>query len=127
MLQVVQWVLVELQILGLLTEKSAVEFKISLDGRLFWGRGQVMVGIVCCDDATHYGTQRPNRVFPLAILNRDEDYTLLSKVIQPVLQEKDQLETEGVQVGEEKTVHPHFKCTSKYLNILLIYNSGGRL
>ncbi len=116
MLQVAQWVLVELRILGLLTHNQMLEFKISLDECPFWGHGQVMVGIMCCDDAAHYGTQPPNHVFPFAILTGDEDYTLLSKVLQPVLEVKRKLKTDGVE-ARDKIIHLHFKCMAFVNNI----------
>jgi hypothetical protein len=46
----------------------------------------------------------PNHVFPLAILNGEEDYGLLAKVVEPFVAEKTNLKTKGIEIYKIKHI-----------------------
>lgn len=95
--------------LGVIQPNSKVEFKLGLDGRPFWGHNQVMIGLSCISEGTHYKLQRSNRVFPLVIVNGKEEYNLLARVLKPITTSLKELQGVGVEAqGEKYTVH--FKC-----------------
>jgi len=95
-----------------------VEFKLGLDGRPFWGHGQVMVGITCMSEGEHYGSQCPTRVFPLVIVNGKEEYELLKTVLKPITDTMAKLLKEGIHVlGEHYDIH--FKGIPLFLSSLL--------
>lgn len=49
--QVVQLIIRELRVLGKVNSGDRVEFKLSLDGRPFWGSDSVMVGLMNTSDS----------------------------------------------------------------------------
>lgn len=116
MVEVIKWILTELYVLGLLEPDTTLEFKLGLDGRPFWGRGQVMIGLTCISEAKHYGFQRPDRVFPLVILNGEEEYKLLEQILKSITDDMYMLINEGIKLFNND-YGVHFKGFYLFLKI----------
>ncbi|KXJ09464.1 hypothetical protein AC249_AIPGENE4419 [Exaiptasia diaphana] len=71
MLAVMELMIRELRLHKALGEEVLVNIK--LDGRPFWGKNQVMVGIVPADTPTGFSIQSAKSVYPIAIANCKED------------------------------------------------------
>lgn len=89
------WVIREMRLHGSLPED--ILFNLKIDGRPFFGKDQVTVGIVPLD-AQHRSSQSAKSVYPLAIANCKEKRDDLKKLFKDINNQKDKLKKMGIRV-----------------------------
>ncbi|XP_020908995.2 uncharacterized protein LOC110246951 [Exaiptasia diaphana] len=117
MLAVMELMIRELRLHKALGEEVLVNIK--LDGRPFWGKNQVMVGIVPADTPTGFSIQSAKSVYPIAIANCKEDRENLKILLKVIINQKKILKKKPFKVdGKEYIVN--FLVTVDYKTLLLL-------
>lgn len=97
---------------------QVIQLMIKIDGRPFWGRDQVLVGIVP-RHCPVYSHQSSKSVYPVAIANCKENRENLKVLLKDVNQQKKALKEKGIHVdGKHHDVE--FIVTLDYKTLLLL-------
>jgi len=112
---VLVWMIREQRLHGL--DQKDVEINIKLDGRPFWGKDQVMVGLVPID-TPFSSSQSCKAVFPLAIANCKETRRNLELLLKDLTAQKRHVQKHGLKV-DGKNYNIKFTVTADYKALLL--------
>ena len=79
---------------------NTFEIKLTLDGRSFAGKDQVLVGIVCTSNITT--VQSVKHVYPICIIDGKESIDMFAQALTSVTSEREDITNSGLTVdGEE--------------------------
>ncbi|KAK3748775.1 hypothetical protein QZH41_013520, partial [Actinostola sp. cb2023] len=112
---IVQWIAREMRLHGQIPKELVLNLKV--DGRPFFGKSQVSVGVVPVD--FHRSTQSAKSVYTLAIANCDEERKDLKILFSSLNAEKDTLKRDGIIVDGIK-YDVSFKITLDYKGLTLL-------
>ncbi|KAK3722847.1 hypothetical protein QZH41_007802 [Actinostola sp. cb2023] len=95
---VVEWMLREIRLHR--ADTDSIEVNLKLDGRPFWGRSQVMIGLVPIG-VPFYKEQSAKTVFPLVIANCEENRENIVAIIRKLNKEKNDIKKNGIDVDDK--------------------------
>lgn len=84
---------------GTIPNNKHLSIKISLDGRPFASKSQVLVGIVCLDDKDN--VQSNKYVYPICVVDGQESLELFNDILETVSSSRENLETNGIAVDDK--------------------------
>lgn len=91
-------------------DKDNLDVNLKLDGRPFYGRNQVMFGIVPID-VDHASSESCKSVYPIAIANCKENRENVEALIRDINRQKDTIKKNGIMVDGR-----HFKVKFSFSN-----------
>lgn len=96
--KVITWIIRRMRVEGTIPKSKHLDIKISLDGRPFASKSQVLVGIICLDDKDN--VQSNKYVYPICVVDGQESLDLFNVILADISTARQDLEHNGIVVDD---------------------------